>query len=466
MVSSSSGIGRRKYAIALLAASMLVPATAHAADERESVDDRLDRLEAMIVALQQQMAGQQAGAAQSEAVSQLSTAVAETRAQNEALAQQQAETEARVAQVEKDSTNGFRVGDTTIKIGGYAKMDAKSIRTSGGQLPGDSVGRDFLIPSLIPVGGSSSDWDTHFHARQSRFIISTATPVGDKSIGSHLELDFLVTAGGDQRVSNSYTPRMRQAFITYDGWTFGQAWSNFQNVAALPDSVDFVGTMPGTVFVRQPMIRYKSKSGFSVSVENPETAITTSTGGRILPADDKLPDITARYDGKGFTVAAIVRQLTASDAVLPNGSDSAFGYGLSISGKVPIGSGGDDFRFMGTVGEGLGRYLGANIVNDAAIDASGNLDPIATYSGFAAFRHVWSPKARSTIAGSYFKADNPVLLTSGAPTDEVWNILGNIIYSPVPKLDLGLEYMYAERTNEAGLDGNLQQVQVMAKYSF
>lgn len=110
--------------------------------------------------------------------------------------------------------------------------------------------------------------------------------------------------------------------------------------------------------------------------------------------------------------------------------------------------------------------MGANIVNDAAIDVDGNLDPIATYSGFAAFRHVWSPKARSTLAGSYFKADNPVALTGGSPTDEVWNVLANLIYSPVPKLDIGLEYMYAERTNEAGQDGSLQQVQLGAKYSF
>jgi len=259
---------------------------------------------------------------------------------------------------------------------------------------------------------------------------------------------------------------MRQAFITDDGWTFGQAWSNFQNVGALPDSVDFVGTMPGTVFVRQALIRYKSKNGLSVSVENPETAITSNAGSRILPGDDKLPDITVRYDSKLFSVAGIVRQLSGSDRVLPSGSDSAFGYGVSVSGKIPVGSGGDDFRFMGTVGEGLGRYMGANIVNDAAIDLDGNLDPIATYSGFGAYRHVWNPKARSTIAASYFKADNPVTLTGGGQTDEVWNALANIIYSPVPKLDIGVEYMYAKRTTEAGVSGNLQQVQLQAKYSF
>ncbi len=153
-----SGTRLGKYAAGLLAASMLVPAIAMAqtADD-ESIEDRLDRLEAMIVSLQEQVAGQAAATPQqAEVVSQLSTAVAETRAQNEALATQQSVTEERLAKVEKDSTNGFRVGDTTVKIGGYVKLDGKSISTSGGELPSGSAGLDFLIPSLIPVGGSSS----------------------------------------------------------------------------------------------------------------------------------------------------------------------------------------------------------------------------------------------------------------------------------------------------------------------
>ncbi|WP_233453960.1 DcaP family trimeric outer membrane transporter [Tsuneonella flava] len=454
-----------RLAVCLMTASALVPVSVRA-KTGESVEQRLDRLEAMIVSLQQQMnTGQAPSAQQAEAVSQLRSAVEATRAQSQQLAAQQAETEARVAQVEKtNSADGFSVGDTRVTLGGYIKLDGKTIRTSGGQMANGSVGRDFLLPGLIPVGGAASGWDTDFHARQSRIIVKTSTPVGDKSVGTHLELDFMTTSGGDQRVSNSYSPRMRQAFITYDGWLFGQTWSTFQNVSALPDTLDFVGTMPGTVFVRQPMIRYKSKGGLSVAIENPETTLTSATGARIQPGDDKLPDLVLRYDKSGFAIAGIVRQLSASDAILPS-NDSAVAYGVSVSGVVPFG-GKDDLRFMATAGKGLGRYLGANIVNDAAIDASGKLDPIATYSGFAAYRHFWGPKLRSTIAGSYFKADNPVLLTGNTPTDEVWNALANIIYSPVPKLDLGIEYMYANRKNEAGLDGNLQQVQVSAKYAF
>ena len=121
---------------------------------------------------------------------------------------------------------------------------------------------------------------------------------------------------------------------------------------------------------------------------------------------------------------------------------------------------------MGTVGDGLGRYIGLNIVNDAALDASGDLDPIFTWSGFAAYRHVWGEGLRSTVAGSYFKADNPILLTTNQVTDESWNAFANIIWSPVGPLDIGIEYMYAQRTLEDGRSGNLQKVQVSTKYAF
>lgn len=441
----------------LLTATALVPANAYA---KESIEDRLTRLEAMVEALQAKVETQQTTPQDAVMAQELRSAVAATRE----VTTRQEVIEQRVAAVEKDNDNGFRVGNTRVKLGGYVKMDSVSSRTSGGQLASNAITRDFLIPSTIPVGGSGSGWDTDFNARQSRIIVKTETPVGDKSVGTHLELDFMVTDGGDERISNSYTPRLRQAFITYDGWLFGQTWSTFQNVGALPDSLDFIGTTPGTVFVRQPMIRY-SKNGFSVALEQPETTVTSPVGSRVLAGDDNLPDVVLRYERGGLVVAGIARQLRVTNDDFGFGSDTAIGYGVSVSGKLPVGEK-DDIRLMATVGEGLGRYIGLNIVNDAAISAAGKLETIATYSGSIAYRHIWTDKLRSSIAGSYFKADNPISLTGLSPTDTVWNGLVNLIYSPVPKLDVGVEYMYAERENEAGASGNLQKVQMSAKYSF
>ncbi|KEO86155.1 hypothetical protein EH30_09940 [Erythrobacter sp. JL475] len=463
---------RGSLRIVLLGATCLTASPVLA--QEQSVEDRLDRLEAMVAGLIERLDAQQGASvleqdamrAEQAEMRQQGAALLEA---TQALQTRQAELAQQIAVPREQEDKGFRVGNTTVAYAGYVKLDAISQRTSGGQLPGNSILRDFLIPGAIPVGGASSGFDTEFSARQTRFILKTATDVGSEhKLSSHIELDFNVTDGGDERVSNSFSPRLRQAFITYDNWLFGQAWSTFQNVGALPDSLDFIGVTPGTVFDRQPQIRW-TKGGLQLAAEQPETAVTTSTGARVLAGDDQLPDFVARYNWSGdwgsISTAGILRQLHVSKDDLNGVDDSAMAYGLSVSGKINVGER-DDFRFMATAGDGLGRYIGINIVNDAAIDANGMLDPIFTYSGFAAYRHYWNDKVRSTVAGSYFKADNPVLLTSNQVTDESWNAFANVIWNPVSPLDIGIELMYAERILEDGRSGNLQRIQFSTRYNF
>lgn len=458
--------GSRSFTRALLLAATCLSA-APAAAQDGSIEDRLTRLERLVEGLVSRLDAQQGQITEQQAATIAATqqALAETRA----MQTRQEELAAQIAKPQKQEDKGFRVGNTTVAYAGYVKMDAIVQRTSGGQFPTSAFTRDFVIPGAIPVGGTSSGWDQDFSARQSRFILKTATDVGaEHTLNSHIELDFMVTDGGDERVSNSYVPRMRQAFITYDNWLFGQAWTTFQDVGALPDSLDFIGTTPGTVFVRQPMVRY-TKGGLQLALEQSETTVTTRTGGRVVAGDDTMPDMVARYNLSGkwgsFSAAGILRNLRVSSDDFGTGKQSALGYGVSLSGKLAIGPK-DDLRLMATAGQGLGRYIGVNIVNDAALDLTGDLGPITTYSGFAAYRHFWSSNLRSTLAGSYFKADNPVALTTGTVTDESWNALANLIWSPVKPLDLGIEYMYVERTLEDGRSGNLQKVQMSAKYSF
>jgi len=477
---------RISFAAGLMAASALIAAPAVAQDQ--TVEDRLDRLERLVEGLierldreadatqqmnQAMQAEQQAMRAQAEAIKaeqqamrqQTDTAIETTRA----LETRQAEFSEKIIDLPIAEGEGFKVGKTRVTYDGYVKFDAISQRTSGGQLPGNSILRDFLIPVAIPVGGEASGFDTDFSARQTRFLFRTETDVGTgHKLTGLIELDFNVTEGGNERISNSFVPRIRNALINYDNWTFGQGWSTFQNVGALPDTLDFIGVTPGTVFDRQPLIRY-TNGGLQIAVEQPETVVTSQTGARVIAGDDQLPDFVARYNWSGdwgnFTAAGIVRQLHVSTDDLMGVDDAAFGYGLSLSGKIKVGEK-DDLRFMATAGDGLGRYIGLNIVNDAAINMDGTLDPIFTYSGFAAYRHVWSHKLRSNIAGAYFKADNPVQLTTDQVTDESWNAFANLIWNPVGPINIGVELMYAERILEDGRSGNLQRVQFSTQYNF
>jgi hypothetical protein len=42
----------------------------------------------------------------------------------------------------------------------------------------------------------------------------------------------------------------------------------------------------------------------------------------------------------------------------------------------------------------------------------------------------------------------------------------NLIYNPLPKLDFGIEFMYADREVESGADGDLTRIQFSAKYAY
>ncbi|MDC9509766.1 DcaP family trimeric outer membrane transporter [Pseudoalteromonas sp. Angola-4] len=361
-----------------------------------------------------------------------------------------------------------KVGNTEFTYGGYIKLDTMWSDYSAGAPDGSNVGRDFYVPSTLPVGDDDdSDAVFDMHARESRFNFGTSTLMDNgKTVKTKIELDFLASApGGNERVSNSYAPRIRHAFVTYDGWLFGQTWSNFQNVGALAETLDFVGPAEGTVFVRQTQIKYTT-GAWSFSLENPESTITTQGGARVETDDASLPDFTARYthnaDWGNFVVAALARQLTYKVGDVDADETS---FGISASGRVNFGE--DYLKFMLTQGKGLGRYVGLNVAHGTVLNGD-ELDAIDSTSGFVAYQHKWTSQWRSTFLYSFFSADNntDLLTISGDPVESSQSFSANILYSPVKRLTFGAEFKHAERETESGIDGDLERLQFSVKYNF
>ncbi|RUO71562.1 porin [Pseudidiomarina salinarum] len=354
-------------------------------------------------------------------------------------------------------------------FGGYVKLDAFASDYSNGMVAGSgNIGRQFYIPSLTPVGGTADDVATDVHARQSRFFFNVKQELDNgETISGRIELDFMTIPTGDERVTNSYAPRLRQAYFTYGNWLLGQSWSNFQELSILPESVDFIGATDGMVFMRQPQIRYTS-GDFSVSLENPETTVTPFGGGaRITSSDGVLPDLTVKYKAKSgdfsYALAGIVRQL-AHDTDNDGDDETAGAYGVSLSGKWQLGS--DDIRASVTAGSGLGRYLGLNTFNGAVIQADGSLEAIDSMGLTFAWRHAWSEKARSSLVYSRGWADNDTNLVGTGVTESTQRIGVNYMYSPANNLTFGGEISRATREIESGVDGDMTRLQFMAMYSF
>ena len=369
------------------------------------------------------------------------------------------------------AVSGPATAETTYKFGGYAKFDAMFTDYSSGATPdSDSIMRQFYLPSAIPLddGSPADDITVDFQARETRinFRADTKTEGGD-SVMAFIEMDFFTTTNGNELVSNSRSPRLRHAFLKYNNWTFGQTWSTFQDVGALPEALDFVGPAESTTFVRQAMVRYTT-GNLELAAENPQTFVAgVDAGDRGLST---MPDLIGRYTfkmgGGGYVkVAAVFRSLKVNDTTGSGSQTDETGYGVSASTKIPFGDGAD-FRAMVTYGDGVGRYVGLGFVPDGYLDLSG-ISTAEVLAAYAALRVPFGNGWRSNIlyGTTSISYDNDILAGVGA-NDSASSFHLNVIKNIPPKLDVGAEIMCGEREQLGGGAGDFTRVQFSAKYAF
>jgi hypothetical protein len=429
------------------------------------VDDRIAALEAQIAELQAIVASQQ----QSNVV------------QEETIAANTAAITTNAADIEEARP---MAKGTKFTYGGFIQLDAIATDYSDGK-PGNRLIDDFLVASLIPVepaeGKSDSYSSFNMHAKTSRFFFKTATETDVGKVSSHIELDFILSGQGDERISNSWSSRVRHAFLKWDysensSIMAGQSWSTFFNVGALPDNLDFVGPV-GTIFVRQPQIRW-TMGGLQLAVEN---AATRLNGVDWDNDHEGIPDLIARYNGNwgdfGWSIAGMTRELSyetrfavpedASNLAGKGDDDTEFGYALSLAGKWMLGN--DDLRFMFNYGDALGRYMGLNAFNDGYVDESGDIETFDQWGGFVAYRHFWSPRWNSTFSYSMAEADVPGVgdyADAGSLAESYQTAHVSLNYLPTPKLRFGGELIWGEKELKDGRDGDMSRFQFAAKYAF
>ena len=356
---------------------------------------------------------------------------------------------------------------TTYKFGGYAKFDTMFSDYSDATPDGNSLMRQFYYAPQIPIGDgtSSSDLTTDFQARESRlnFRVDHKT-AGGSSVTAFVEMDFFTHGDGNEVVSNSYSPRLRHAFIKYDKWTFGQTWSTFQDVGALPEALDFVGPAESTTFIRQAMVRYTS-GNLELAAENPQTFVAGGT--RDLST---VPDLIGRYtfklDGGSYIkVAGLMRSLKIQDDSSGSQAD-ATGWGVSASTKFVLGNG-NDIRAMVNYGDGIGRYVGLGFVLDGYTDGfSGSIETAESLSWFVSYRAVWNDKWRSNFMYGTNSIDYNDDTQAQGFNDNASSFHVNLIHNVLPKLDVGAELIWGERETVAGVDGDFTRVMFSAKYAF
>jgi hypothetical protein len=465
-----------KYAwrSALLAGTALavLPAAAMAETAKEKeLEARIAALEAAFVGIQDELETTQAENVKLRGAA----AAAQTKTSAEALVR----TTPSPAPAPSALASGFTSGRTQLNIGGFIKSVASFSQWDDGDVAANTFGRDFYLPQAIPIGGVKESTDNDFSAKQTRLWLNLDSGVENHTLKGYIETDFQTAPGtqGSERTTNGYDLALRRAYVQYDWLTVGQDWSTFQYTGALPETTDFIGPTEGTVFVRQPLARLSLPVSegwmFHIAAENPETATATLGAPTLIENDDdSLPDIAARlqYNAKigELSFSGLVRQLA-----LDNGAAhiESTGYGVSLGGKIFLNNEKrSDIRFMATYGSGIARYVGLNFAPDAVfVPASNDLSNVDTFGTFAALRHSWTPKLRSTLTASYHNASYDDDLSRGSLlgfNDTALSYSGNLFWTAAPGFDVGVEYRRGEREHVSGASGQLDRVEFAAKYSF
>nr|WP_282571334.1 DcaP family trimeric outer membrane transporter [Methylonatrum kenyense] len=403
--------------------------------------------------------------------------------------------------------------DTTFSIGGYVKADAMFTDRTNRAL--NDANESFLVPALIPLeGAQDADNVTRYSVRESRINFGTSTPSRLGEVRTFIEMDFLEERDlARSRLVGNTTPRLRHAFVSVGPWLVGQTWGTFYDVSSLPEALDFIGPV-GTVFNRNLQVRYTHDMGMgnnmmfaleqpfttlvaedalgtqtSVGIDedgNPivtESAVIAEGGALRSGRDDRFPDIVARYNTSGDwgngSLAVMARNIRADRSSSTDAGadidDDKWGAAASLSANVKT-VGKDTLKFQFNVGNALGRYISLNAFPDAFVDENGRLDLVTVTGGFVGYQRWWTDRTRSSLIYSYVEADNPSSAPDAA-NKSIQSVHVNLIHSPISNLDVGIEYLWAERNIEGRVaradgrsgrvgSGDMNRVQVSAKYSF
>ena len=269
-------------------------------------------------------------------------------------------------------------------------------------------------------------------------------------------------------------------------------------------------------------------SSFSVSAEDPETSIATSAGvvandagvgdAAVSPGTNACSTTAAGATctvGAAWTVnpaKATAPDLTAAwyypqpwghvdlSAVLRPGMDVTdghyfakdyIGYGGHVGTDIKPGWFGwvkDDIALQFEAGDGIGRYVNASLSpslasNFGATGAYGNTLTTGAAAGAAGaaaihvtsvneaggslgYQHWWLPNLRSNFTGGWSYFDIPALLVSKTTSlnKELYTAHVNLIWNPVSFVDIGLEYVWGQRT--ATTNAHAQENVLISKMAF
>ena len=221
----------------------------------------------------------------------------------------------------------------SLALGGYVALRAAY------DFDGISDNLDF-VPYDIPL---TADYNNRqqvmMDASTSRlFLKSIANTDALGQVVIYMDADF---RGGSEQ---SYTPRLRSAYISFLGFTFGRDVSTFCDLAAAPTTIDFQGPNAYN-FNFATMIRYEFSCAndhlsMGVAAEMPNVSATYSEA--YLAMRQRIPDIPVYLQyawgenrDSHIRASGVFRNMYVRNAVDAD-NVRLFGWGVQASGTIKV----------------------------------------------------------------------------------------------------------------------------------
>lgn len=331
---------------------------------------------------------------------------------------------------------------------------------------------DFVTYDIPVAGNYATRQKLTLDASTSRlFLKAIANTRAVGRVVIYLDGDF---RGG---AANSYTPRLRSAYVSLLGLTLGRDVTTFCDLEAAPATVDFQGPNAYN-FNFATLVRYErsfaeGRLSFGVAAKMPVVSGTYGEGFDAIP--QRVPDIPfyVQYAWGGdrsshIRASAVVRNMYLHD--LTRKSDTSLtGWGVQFSGTIRCC---DPLRlFMnGVYGKGITPYIqdltGSGLDFTPCPRDETRIRTMPMWGWQAAAQIALTP--RLFLSGGYSTVR--VQRSHGFYAADEYKrgqyVFGNVFYTIAPRCKVAGEYLYGSRRDMAAGKGHANRVNVMLQYGF
>lgn len=326
---------------------------------------------------------------------------------------------------------------------------------------------------------SNRSGQIEFDMRATRLGFETITPSEFGDVRTLIETDFY-GAGGSKLSTNSVSLRLRHALLEVGPLMIGQYWSNSTDLGSSPWLMDLGGPVGLPAVARVPQIRYTheltKKQTFSLSFEQPiqdfsgaETVSFVAGANNISTTSvDEMFEVVGRYtfvnNWMRQSFSGVGRKLTYDTG---DSRDSKLGYAVTYQGKFNT-FGKSNFYYSMTYSEGANNYITQQNTVSAILEDE-KLHKVKGKALNIGYTQVWKPRWTSTFNFGMNEFDipkNTQFYQNSGVLNESKSFFTNLMWNPLPKATLGVEYQYVEIKNDHGRKGDGQRLYITSMYGF